>query len=372
MSTERPRTPWGARILASVATLAPGVSGTDGLWLIYTGGVVITSIEELEGDEAIDLVVDLATLKPAGPRIPALVEHMLAMGSWTDTTIDPAIGITSRLTLLDGTDPTLHGLPMFDAARQVRAAMAQQFPWQASLGAEPGEDGGIYERITGPTTVNGREIVPGDRPLYVLRNGLLTESSVVLFGADRFTARVAASAARALPPKTVPEPIMADLTLKQRLDSLTTRLGDRHRSKIAVCLAEGQADDQVVSQVAADDKKDGDAKMAQLQTQLDAANAKCAELQAQLDALSPPADDPEKKQDPQTDGVVKAGARPLGAAALSGAKGGAGGTSGQPKNLAQAMLGLQTAGSKLTGIALRRAAAAKYPALDQNAAANQP
>lgn len=274
-----------------------GATVSDGLWQIYTGVPVVTYMYELNSSGPIQLIVDLDTLQAAGDRIAALLDHYLPTGTWSEIAIDPT-GIAARLTLLDGTDPATHGLPLFDAARQARLAIAQGFPWQASLGAIPdAARGGHYEQITAATTINGRPVAPGDLPLFVLRFGLLDESSVVLFGADSDTGKIAAAAITTSAPSQ-------DLTmsLKARRTALLARLGERHANLIAAALADDATDDEVVEAAAAADvaaaAESAAAATAALTQQLADANATIetlkaaqADLQTKLDALAPPAGD---------------------------------------------------------------------------------
>ena len=328
-----------------LGTPAQPVAGKDGVWLIYTGEIVTTCLDGVNDGEPIELVVDLATLTAFAATIPALYEHQTLCGSWTDIGIDPALGITGRLSLLDTSNPADAGLPIIDAARTVRAAQAQGISWQASLGATPGATG-VYEQLTAETQINGRLVVPGELPLFVLRGGVLTESSIVLFGADPNTGKIAASRKHPSPtkPSTKESPV-SEPTLKQRVDTLTTKLGAQHRARIALAITDGATDDQVVTDVTGEDKKAQDAKCAKLEADLAASNAELADVKAQLAALAPPA-----------------------SGTSTAPNGGTTTTSTQcaaPRNLAVAMQQL-AAQTKMTGSALRRAALAKYPMLDPN------
>jgi hypothetical protein len=270
----RARQPFEVRFLAPPAAKP----GSDGLWSTYTGAAVCTWIDEVFDGE-IDLVIDLATLTPAADEIPALLEHWQPMGRWSDIAI--GADVRARLKLLDS-PPETSGLPMFDSAKQVRAAIDQGFPWQASVGVRPGPTG-TFERITVPTVVNGVELTPGDRPLFVLRGGVLFETSIVLFGADDQTGRVAASAINhRQEPKT-----MTEKTIKERLDALTVKFGADRRAQIAVLLADGCTDPEAEQEMAKADLAAKDAALAKATADLAAANAKLAELQTQLDALKP-------------------------------------------------------------------------------------
>jgi hypothetical protein len=154
-----------ARLLAAVPAQAKG----DGLWLTYSGGVVRTWIPGLNGNDTINLVIDLATLKAAGPTISALADHYVPVGTWSEVLIDPR-EITARLKLLDAPAESF-GLMMFDRARELRLSMQQGLPWQASIGAKLGPDG-RYELLTAPAMVNGQAVASSARlPIrFALRN----------------------------------------------------------------------------------------------------------------------------------------------------------------------------------------------------------
>jgi hypothetical protein len=323
---QHPHQPLTVRLLATSAQ-----PKGDGLWLTYTGAAVRTWIPGLCGDQDIDLVIDLATLTVAGPVIPALSDHWAPVGSWSDVVID-ATSILARLKLLD-TPPESHGLMIFDKARELRLSISQNMPWQASIGAKPGPDGG-YERVNATLQVNGRTVEPGtQRPTYVLRGGVLTEQSIVLFGADDQTMKVAAAALTHRPNLELP---MSDKPIKERLAALTARFGEARRPRLAAMLGEGCTDEEVAGNV----EKENAAELADLKTKLEAANKSVAELTEKLAALTP---------------AETTTTTPAGGAALTGT---------QPKTRIQAQLGAVGAdGKPLRGFQALRAAQAQHPTL---------
>jgi hypothetical protein len=323
-----------ARLLAAVPALAKG----DGLWLTYTGGVVRTWIPGLNGDDEINLVIDLATLTAAGPTIPTLADHWVPVGTWSEVAINPT-EILSRLKLLDAPAESF-GLYMFDRARELRLSMQQGLPWQASIGAKVGPDG-RFELLTAPAMVNGQQVeLSPERPTYVLRGGILTEQSIVLFGADDQTMRVAASAARLLPP-TKDHTMSSEKTIKERLDALTAKLGAPRRPQLAVMLAEGCTDDEAVSKVKDEETAALQAQVADLTSKLEAMTKTNAELAEKLAALAP------------AKGGEGDGAGTTGAALTAG-----------PKTQQQAILSAKDAdGKPLKGFAALNAARAAHPHL---------
>jgi hypothetical protein len=326
--------PMTARLLAAVPAQAKG----DGLWLTYTGGVVRTWIPGLNGDDEINLVIDLATLTAAGPTISALADHWMPVGTWSEVAISPA-EILARLKLLDAPAESF-GLPMFDRARELRLSMQQGLPWQASIGAKLGPDG-RFELLTAPAMVNGQQIdLSPERPTYVLRGGVLTEQSIVLFGADDQTMRVAASATRLLHK----EPTMSDdkqPTIKERREALVTKLGAQYRERLAVMLTDGCTDEEAVSKVKDEETAALKAQVADLTSKLEATNKTNAELTEKLAALTP------------AGGTGDNTGTPTGAADLTA-----------PKTLMQAQLQAKDEnGKQLRGFAALSWARAKYPHL---------
>jgi hypothetical protein len=327
----------------SITSVASPVAGRDGVWLVHNGTPVVTCVDGLNDGNLIVLVVDLTTLTAPSPTLPALFQHSIPIGTWSEITIDPALGVTERLSLVESTDPATQALIEFERARAVRAMQAQGFPWQASIGAIPGPSG-RYEPITATTTINGREITPGDLPVFCLRGGVLNETSVVLFGADDRTGRIAASRATHQP--AITETPMADpIPAKQRLGALTTRLGAHHKDRIALALVDGASDEQIVEDCGKADSADAKTKLDALTTENAALKTKCAELEQKLAALTPGSGTP-PPADPTASKTQQSAA---------------------PTTLHAAMLSLTAGGCKLKGIALHREAIAKYPHLDPNA-----
>ncbi len=152
-------------------------------WTLNTGAPVTTAVPAINGGRPIRLVVDLASLAISA-RTLAIAEHVEAMravvGMWDQPKVDAA-GLTAHLSLVDD-----ESLP---EARRVKALLAGKVPLQASIGVDAPDGEASYILLTAPETINGRAINPADSrlPTYVLRNGKLTEASVLLFGADSAT-----------------------------------------------------------------------------------------------------------------------------------------------------------------------------------------
>ncbi|HYE91768.1 MAG TPA: hypothetical protein VEA38_12140 [Terriglobales bacterium] len=98
----------------------------------------------------------------------------------------------------------VHGdvYPELDAGREVLAASARGFRWQASFGVQPKVDGSAFEWVDRDEqkTVNGHTFTDG----LIIRRSVLKEGSFVPLGADPNTSAIAAAAGDAqinLPPR---------------------------------------------------------------------------------------------------------------------------------------------------------------------------
>ena len=128
------------------------------------------------------VIVDGAGLSTLSARMPILKDHdqQKIVGHSDKVTIDRQTGFVEVDGLVSGDDP--------DAAR-VAALGANEFPWQASIGAPVQEMEFVDEGET--VTVNSR-LWAG--PLYVARKATLREISFVALGADGATSVTIAAA----------------------------------------------------------------------------------------------------------------------------------------------------------------------------------
>jgi len=166
-------------------------------WLLNSGSEMMLSIPLLRGSDEngdplpIRAVIDLASLHmPVGPVV-ALKDHDAGMpvGKWSDFRKDQT-GLSACLTLAEpSTEHSLHYVT------EIADLLAAGTPIQTSVGAEPSKNGrwefvpqGKDVSVNGVTFTGG-----GEAPLYILRNGQLFESSLVIFGADDTTGRLVAS-----------------------------------------------------------------------------------------------------------------------------------------------------------------------------------
>lgn len=138
----------------------------------YTGGA-------MRANYGFPVAIDLSGLTVASASIPALKDHDTAaiVGHL-------AAEIGKRSIKVEG---VLSGVG--DAAQEVQALSANDFPWQMSVGVEPTKVDFVERGDR--QVVNGKAV---DGPAYVIRAGVLREVSFVAIGADPNTSgSVAAS-----------------------------------------------------------------------------------------------------------------------------------------------------------------------------------
>lgn len=219
----------------TLPSLAGASAERDGRWRLNAGSemvVVIPGINEDKKGEAqpVRLVLDLRTFKFKNPRITALNEHQgeVVLGFWDSSSVDPAAGFDADLHITTPKDAVEAGA-LEDCVR-LKAHVRAGVPIQASVGAEAQPGKGRWETVKAGETVtlNGRTYAgAGETPLVVLYDGQAYETSLVTFGADSQTGRVAATIAK--PPVTTKESSMSDL-----LDDLLGEFpNEKHHGLIA-------------------------------------------------------------------------------------------------------------------------------------------
>jgi hypothetical protein len=245
------------------------VQGTDAgktRWSLYTGAVVLTQIYGVNKSEPMALCIDLATLS-APATIPCLAGHIAVptavLGTWTGIAVDAA-GLGADFSPLP---IPAEAADLFNSARAIGALLAAKVPLQASVGVEPGP-AGEYVRLTKPTMVNGKMVDPAQfsDPVFMLKGGLISEASIVLFGADNQTGpRLSAST-------------LSQGSTMERLKALLAAHPD-HVALVAALVADGKDDTAIASAIHG-------AQLAALTTERDAARTELATLKAQVATLT--------------------------------------------------------------------------------------
>jgi len=319
-----------------------------GRWKLNAGNEMMVTVKGINGDKPIRLVVDLATVKAKNSKVHALFDHNLKniIGYW-DNFEFTAEGIFADLHLINP-QSTAEGAVFPDVVR-TRAMVRDGVPIQVSIGADSGE-GGEWEMIAEKITLNGREYDgEGEIPLIVLRNGEIFESSVVTFGADDETGRLAAKADLTSPLKE--EPHMSD-TLKV----LLSKYAEKHHGLIARCVAEGNDEPAIQTRVHAAECDD-------LTKQLGAAQEEIKALKAKLDDYAQKGQEKQERETAEKVGAAKAkgSEKALSFTGTDETKTKTGDDAKQPETLSQAMMVMAKADPTLKGFKLRVAARKQYP-----------
>lgn len=260
--------PTGAKLVAEVATMVEGtVNETrQGRWRLNAGSEMVVTVPGLNDDKPIRLVVELATVKPKNPKVIALADHCTdqVVGYWDKFMVGDH-GVEADLHVITPQGPA--EMAVLEHATRVGAMARAGVPVQVSVGAEAGPDG-KWERVKAGDTVkvNGREYTgDNDIPLFILRNGQIYESSIVTFGADSETGRVAAK-------KTPSQP---ETTMSDKLKVLLGKYPEKFHGLVARCVAEEKDEAFITAKVHA-------AEIDERDKELKAAKDKICELEDKL------------------------------------------------------------------------------------------
>lgn len=360
--------------LCAARLAAVEVSGekkpSGGRWRLNAGNEVLLRVWGLnmvpggwggEYPEPIRCVVDLSTAQFDGPKVRALVDHWDAMfavaGWWTDGAVTD-----------QGIDASLEWFsPKSQAAQEATkyVAVARELveagdPMEASVGIYPadnamGPDGWELIAPGASVTVNGQTYTAGadrkDAPLYVLRNGRVYEASLVLWGADRGTGRLAA---RRQSPSL---PLESRMSLSADRIAKLTEKHKGHEAVVLAALATPDITDEAIGQRVLE------AEAASLKERLTAAEASNTALQGELAAAKAgAAPAPAKPVAPAPAAAAKLARAEGEAGRLPGSSSGTG-EGDQPADIPAAMAALRAEGSKLSGFDLRSAALKRWPGL---------
>ena len=270
--------PTPSRIRSPMQSVGQPSAERDGRWNVYTGGEVMPNVQGLNNGDPVRVVFDLATLTPAKDRIPALRDHETAMvvGYWDGFEITPD-GLLIDLHLTRAADP-IEAAALSEAI-ELAAHIRSGVPLEASIGTEPGPDG-AWEEVPadGSIEVNGRTFSgAGEFPLYVLRGGIVYETSILIGAADRDTGKVSARRApSSAPALTTPKesPMSEVAQFKARVRALCAKYPEKHHDRIRALCSESDkdpTDEEVASKVQA--------------AEMDELKAKCAALEQENTGL---------------------------------------------------------------------------------------
>lgn len=348
-------------LVAEKVQVDPAAAPADsqGRWKLNAGSEMVVTVEGLNPNkkgesQPIRLVIDLAACKPKNPKIHALADHDHAkvMGFW-DAFVCGSEGIFADLHLVQPTS-TIEAELIPEAVRTA-AFIRTGVPIQVSVGADAGENGS-WELAAGKVMVNGREYDgDGDMPLYILRCGELFESSIVTFGADDKTGRLAA--------KQNNPPVKQEANMSDKLKALLGKFPEKHHGLVARCVAEDHDESTITNNVHAAD-------MAEVTAELTATKEKLATVEAEL-ATVKAEKQPEAEEVVVEETTVTAKQGTVGAkrTVKFGSSDGADDvkkvTATKVVTMSQAMKVTAEKHPELKGFALRKAARAAFPTAEE-------
>jgi hypothetical protein len=270
-------------LISETTCVEPGKDPAEshGKWRLNAGSEMTTIIEGLNGGKPVRLVVDLATIRPKNPKIQTLFDHdpNNVIGYWDSFTFSNE-GVVANLHLMNPANE-VEAAALPDVVR-TRAMIRDGVPIQVSIGADAGENGS-WEKVEGKIQLNGMEYDGSNEPpLYVLRKGEIFESSIVTFGADARTGRLAAKQNTKFP--SAKETPMSDM-----LKVLLGKIPEKHHGLIARCVAGGDDEATIHSKIHAAESDEKDKQIEALKTQ-------CADLQAKLDDYAQKGQEKQEKE----------------------------------------------------------------------------
>jgi hypothetical protein len=336
-----------ALLVAEAVEMVPGTTSPDkqGRWRLNAGSEMMVEIGGLNKDKPVRLVLDLATCKPKNPKITTLFDHEPNNigGYWDGFGVD-ATGMAMDLHLIK-LESDIEAAALPDVVR-THAMIRNGVPIQVSVGADAGEKG-TWDKIEGKVTVNGREYDgAGDVPLYVLRNGEIFEASIVTFGADAKTGRLAA--------KSLTQPVEKGTTMSDMLKVFLGKYPEKHHGLVARCVAEGKDEintaNDITAKIHACEVEDLKASVAALEEENTGLKAKLHDY----------AQEGQEKNEEESEKKLAAKGSDKGIRFGSEGKG-KDKSEAEPKTLTEAMKVVAKAKPELKGFALRKAARVAYP-----------
>lgn len=332
--------------------LGDGTAGALGRWRINAGSPMILKVPQLRKNGPIRCIIDLASFLPPPGRIKALSNHKdtQVVGYWDSMSVSSA-GIDGDLFMVQPKNE-IEAAVLPEAVRN-RVLIEAGVPMEVSIGAET-SDGGSWDPVEpGKITLNAREydIPDDDIPTFILRRGTAFESSIVTFGADAETGRIAAEKKA-----NSEEPTMTD---KPTLKAIIARYDEKRHALIARIYAEHEGRPETIEAAIRDgiraaDDADKDGQIEALKSEVAALKAKAEEYEKKNKEKE---DDGEKAEGKAK---AKAGGSQTGVRFVGSTGAGSGAS---PKTRLEAMQLTHSEDSTLAGRALLRATEAKFPDL---------
>lgn len=354
-------------LVSEMVRIGDGPEKSSGRWRVNAGSEMVMAIEGINDGNPIRVVVDLGSLSPRNPRIVALADHdpSKVVGYWADFKIDPTVGVEAAFYCMALTPDEVAVMP--DVAK-VQAQVRNNVPIQASIGAVAGPSGKWEKVAKGATvSINGKEYAgDGELPLYILRGGELFETSIVTFGADSETGRVAAAKK---------PPVETETPMSDKLKVLLGKFPEKHHGLVARCVAEDKDETHITNLIHAAELKERDDEIVKLKASIDHLLLKSEkkddeeEKEVKAKAEGEGCDDGKMKADDYNQGdsekkeEQEALKKIAHMAAKKSVKHGEGKSTTEPTTVTEAMTAAMKAGAKERGFALRAKVLADNPNL---------
>jgi hypothetical protein len=266
-------------LMANAERTGDGPENSAGRWRLNAGSEMILKVGNLNDGNPIRVVLEVSSAKFAAKRIVALSEHegRHVIGYWENPGFLGAAGSVEGDLHMVQPKSEMEAKVLAEAVR-LNALIKANVPIQTSIGAEAGPDG-AFELVPDGEIVkmNGNEYVGGgDMPLYILKGGLITEASVVTFGADAETGRLAAA--------KQPLPSTKETPMSDKLKALLGKFAEKHHGLVARCVTEDLDEVAITNKVHAAESDEKDKQIEALKASLASAENTILDLKSKVKA----------------------------------------------------------------------------------------
>jgi hypothetical protein len=264
--------------MINLGTAAPRVGDAEnkghGRWRLNSGSEMKMTILGIS-DEPVRTVVDFGTAKAAGERIVALFDHdhNRVIGYW-DRLVISSQGVDGDLHLIDYKEGEEE---VFADVIRVAGIARSGVPIEVSVSAKPEDNESDWVHVPPGETVslNGRDYCgDGEYPLYYMKNARIFEASIVTFGADSVTGRIAAH-------KTSPVKQEED-RMSDKLKALLGKYTEKHHGLVARRFVAGIDEATIHNEIHAAELDEKDAKIKAMESEIEALKAECTSLKASI------------------------------------------------------------------------------------------